>query len=129
MIILDLYVVRAIFVPTEHDSKLVVDPLSSIRHGAYRSLFVRWTSSVQAKTYVYDFGDHWEHVVEIESEEKAQYRKQYPICIDGAEPCPREDCGGPPGYKELLAKSPGYPREFHPQDATWTMRDVQRGFI
>jgi hypothetical protein len=79
--------------------------------------------------YVYDFGDHWEHVVEIESEEKAQYRKQYPICIDGAEPCPPEDCGGPPGYKELLAKSPEYPREFHPQDATWTMRDVQRGFI
>ena len=96
--------------------------------------------------YVYDFGDRWEHVVEIEGEEDAEFRKQYPICIDGAEPCPPEDAGGPPGYRDLLvalrepnhpehenwttwAKSQFYPRNFDPQRATWSMRDVQRGYI
>ncbi len=95
--------------------------------------------------YVYDFGDHWEHLVEIEGDEPTEFRKQYPICIDGAEPCPPEDCGGAPGYKELLAalRDPRHPnhaelkawaqqqyfRDFSPQIATWTMRDVQRGYI
>ncbi len=96
--------------------------------------------------YVYDFGDWWEHVVEIEGDEEAQYRKQYPICVAGAEPCPPEDSGGPPGYRELLsanrdtkhpehknwsagAKAQFYPQRFDPQHATWMMRDVQRGYI
>lgn len=96
--------------------------------------------------YVYDFGDWWEHVVEIEGEEAAEYRKQYPICVDGAEPCPPEDVGGPPGYRELLlalrdpnhpqhgdlsewATSQFYSNRFWVQDATWRMRDVQRGLI
>jgi Plasmid pRiA4b ORF-3-like protein len=96
--------------------------------------------------YVYDSGDWWEHTIEIEGEEAAAYRKQYPICIDGAEPCPPEDVGGPPGYRELLlalrdpnhsqhddlrawAKSQFYSGRFRAQDATWRMRDVQRGLI
>lgn len=29
--------------------------------------------------YVYDFGDWWEHVVDIESEEAEPHRKQYPV--------------------------------------------------
>lgn len=96
--------------------------------------------------YVYDFGDLWEHIIEIEGEEAAEYRKQYPICVEGAEPCPPEDVGGPPGYRELLvalrdpnhpqhndlsewAKSQFYSGRFWVQDATWRMRDVQRGLI
>jgi hypothetical protein len=96
--------------------------------------------------YVYDFGDWWEHTIEIEGEEAAAYRKQYPICVDGAEPCPPEDVGGPPGYRELLAalrdpnhwqhdelrawaSSQFYLERFWSQHATWRMRDLQRGLI
>ncbi len=96
--------------------------------------------------YVYDFGDWWKHTVEIECEEAAAYRKQYPVCVDGAEPCPPEDIGGPPGYHELLlalndphkpqheewrewARSQFYSGRFRPESATWRMRDVQRGFV
>jgi hypothetical protein len=110
------------------------------------ALYARGSSIPAQFRYVYDFGDHWEHVVEIEGKEDAQYRKQYPICVAGAEPCPPEDSGGPRGYRELLtalrdprhpqheewsmwAKSQFYPRTFDPQDATWRMRDVQRGYI
>jgi hypothetical protein len=96
--------------------------------------------------YIYDFGDWWEHTIEIESEEAAEYRKQYPICVDGAEPCPPEDAGGPAGYREFLLAllNPNHPQHddlrewaqlqfwsdrFWVEDATWRMRDVQRGFV
>jgi hypothetical protein len=35
--------------------------------------------------YVYDFGDRWEHVIELENEEPAEYRKQYPIIVSSIE--------------------------------------------
>ncbi len=93
--------------------------------------------------YVYDFGDRWEHVVDIEGEEEAQYRKQYPICVAGAEPCPPEDCGGAAGYREFLValNDPTHPehkrrarwaeehlfrRDFSVQRATWALRDAPR---
>ncbi len=52
--------------------------------------------------YVYDFGDDWRHRVELEGIIRAQPGVRYPICIDGARACPPDDCGGPPGYENLL---------------------------
>jgi len=82
--------------------------------------------------YLYDFGDHWAHLIEIEGAEETEYRRQYPICVAGAQPCPPEDCGGPPGYAEFRAplRDAADPRnaDFCPQTATWAMRDVQRGY-
>ncbi|MFY9739663.1 MAG: plasmid pRiA4b ORF-3 family protein [Candidatus Cybelea sp.] len=94
-------------------------------------------------TYLYDFGDHWEHVVEIEGVQPAEFRKQYPVCIAGAEPCPPEDCGGPEAYRELrvILRNPNDPEfakysewvssqhyrlRFDPRLATWEMREVRR---
>ena len=42
--------------------------------------------------YVYDFGDHWEHALEVEAVEPANDRI-LPVCIDGDLNCPPEDCG------------------------------------
>ncbi len=55
---------------------------------------------VSAK-YVYDYGDDWFHTVELEGYLKKE-RKKYPICIDGKRACPPEDCGGEPGYMDLI---------------------------
>lgn len=51
--------------------------------------------------YVYDFGDNWEHKVELE---KILPRENidYPVCIKGKRACPPEDCGGIWGYAEFL---------------------------
>jgi Plasmid pRiA4b ORF-3-like protein len=51
----------------------------------------------------YDFGDGWEHDVEVEAIEEPSATVKYPVCLDGQRACPPEDCGGPQGYADLLA--------------------------
>jgi hypothetical protein len=52
--------------------------------------------------YLYDFGDSWQHTVELE--EVLPYEKgiKYPKCIAGERNGPIEDCGGVPGYAGLV---------------------------
>lgn len=47
--------------------------------------------------YLYDFGDSWEHEVEI-----VGTGGEGPGCVEGEGGCPPEDCGGAPGYEHLL---------------------------
>lgn len=50
--------------------------------------------------YIYDFGDNWEHQLEVL--EIREESLESPICLDGARSCPPEDCGGVPGYLSVL---------------------------
>jgi hypothetical protein len=52
--------------------------------------------------YDYDFGDGWEHTIQVEKVLPADAKPSVPVCIAGARGCPPEDCGGPYGYQELL---------------------------
>lgn len=52
--------------------------------------------------YVYDFGDNWVHVIEIEEVAPARPGVRYPRCVTGRRAGPPEDCGGVWGYAELL---------------------------
>ena len=52
--------------------------------------------------YEYDFGDGWLHDLRVEHVAPRQPGTKYPRCSGGANRCPPEDCGGPPGYAELL---------------------------
>lgn len=54
--------------------------------------------------YTYDFGDGWDHEVQLMKIVPAIPGKKYPICITGKRACPPEDCGGIHGYQELLQK-------------------------
>ena len=56
----------------------------------------------QRVQYDYDFGDGWEHDVVLQEVAERRPRLKYPWCVGGARACPPEDCGGPPGYEELL---------------------------
>lgn len=53
-------------------------------------------------TYLYDFGDYWLHDVVVEETIPIPKGERLPRCTAGARACPPEDCGGPPGYYELL---------------------------
>lgn len=53
--------------------------------------------------YEYDFGDGWRHLVRVvESFKEGEEAGPVPSCVAGERACPPEDCGGPPGYAELL---------------------------
>lgn len=52
--------------------------------------------------YIYDFGDDWQHELEIEAILPPDPKGFYPDCIAGARACPPEDCGGVPGYLRLV---------------------------
>jgi hypothetical protein len=64
-----------------------------------------------AVVYLYDFGDSWTHVVQYEGDVPAQRGVKYPMCVGGERKCPPEDCGGIPGYMDLLEAlaDPGHP--------------------
>lgn len=65
----------------------------------------------QKLAYTYDFGDEWDHVVQLEKallpgSAEAAAVGQLPACLAGEGACPPEDCGGAWGYaslKEALA--------------------------
>lgn len=52
--------------------------------------------------YLYDFGDSWEHEIIVEKILPVEEGTRYPVCVAGKRACPPEDCGGAPGYGELL---------------------------
>lgn len=53
-------------------------------------------------SYEYDFGDSWEHEIVAEKVLPPDPAFKHPVCLEGANACPPEDCGGIPGYYRLL---------------------------
>lgn len=64
--------------------------LSSVASGVGRSF-----------KYLYDFGDGWEHTIEIIAETRAVLTDPPLKLLEGANACPPEDVGGPAGYERF----------------------------
>lgn len=67
--------------------------------------------------YMYDFGDSWEHQITLL--ESLDPSVPAPVCLDGARACPPEDCGGVPGYHEMLEILADPTHEFHEEMSDW----------
>lgn len=52
--------------------------------------------------YEYDFGDSWNHEIVLEKILEEDKNTFYPVCTDGKNTCPVEDCGGIWGYEDLV---------------------------
>lgn len=76
---------------------------SLLEYTDYKKIILNQVLSEEKKsiTYEYDFGDGWEHEILLEKI-LPNHIKKYPYCTEGERSCPPEDCGGPPGYEELL---------------------------
>jgi hypothetical protein len=70
-------------------------------------------------SYVYDFGDGWEHKIQLEKILPRDKDIKYPICIKGKRACPPEDCGGIWGYTELLEIIRNPEHEEHEEMMEW----------
>lgn len=62
--------------------------------------------------YKYDFGDNWEHRIEVEKIIFQDTPLEHPICLKGKRACPPEDIGGIWGYTDFLEaiEDPYHPR-------------------
>ena len=52
-------------------------------------------------TYLYDFGDDWMHLIELEQTIEADHGT-LPVCLNGDGDAPPEDVGGEPGFVSFL---------------------------
>jgi hypothetical protein len=69
--------------------------------------------------YEYDFGDSWEHLLQVEEVGPPEPGLVTPICLDGARACPPEDCGGPLSYPEFLEALRDPKHEEHEELLEW----------
>jgi hypothetical protein len=70
-------------------------------------------------TYIYDFGDGWEHDIDCEAILPAGQGPDHPVLLAGERACPPENVGGIPGYDEFLAIINNPQHEHHPRIANW----------
>jgi hypothetical protein len=81
-------------------------------------------SRVRAKViYAYDFGDSWEHSIVLEKRLPADPGSTYPVCTGGERACPPEDCGGIPGFCDLLDALADPAHERHEELLDWLEDD------
>uniref|UniRef100_B0T9Z8 Plasmid pRiA4b ORF-3 family protein n=1 Tax=Caulobacter sp. (strain K31) TaxID=366602 RepID=B0T9Z8_CAUSK len=84
---------------------------------------VRLRDVLEPKTtvidYVNDFGDNWEHRITVTDVRVGDPQTAYPRYIGGEGSGPPEDCGGVPGFYEMLEArgDPDHPN--HAQAAEW----------
>ncbi len=57
------------------------------------------TATVQ---YIYDFGDYWQHRIQVEKTHSPDSVLRLPLCVGGASATPPDDCGGVPGYAHFV---------------------------
>lgn len=62
--------------------------------------------------YEYDFGDGWQHTVELKEVVTLNERFARRL-LDGARAFPPEDCGGLPGYEDVLVVASGGEAQYH----------------
>ncbi len=69
--------------------------------------------------YAYDFGDSWKHEIVVEKVLLPEPGGSYPLCVGGKLHGPPEDCGGIPGFYNLLEviSDPTNPR--HEEMSEW----------
>lgn len=78
--------------------------------------------------YEYDFGDSWTHRVEVRKMSPASAGAEAmvaPLLLDGRRGAPPEDCGGPPGYEELLRVLADPSNPEHEDMRTWVGPDFE----
>jgi len=64
-------------------------------------------------SYIYDFGDYWEHEITLEDSRYHGYELKAEVeCLEGEGACPPEDVGGVSGFQEFceVMSDPGHER-------------------
>lgn len=82
--------------------------------------------------YIYDFGDNWEHTIELEeiladADANAEDEVEIETCVAGEGFTPPEDCGGIRGYNSLLRIVNDPQHKNHQTIMDWLKNDCCNG--
>jgi hypothetical protein len=77
--------------------------------------------------YVYDFGDDWQHMLELEGVSECDADDAEPVCLSGECGAPPEDIGGVPRYEEFLLALSDPDHEEHDHVKSWVGRPFEPG--
>ena len=96
-------------------------------YGEYGDTLTGWKNKIadwfnlenRKANYIYDFGDNWEHKIELEKILSREGGVKYPVCVRGKRACPPEDCGGVWGYEEFLEAITDTKHEEHEEMLMW----------
>lgn len=102
--------------PNPEDRLMGMDPVENERTVRLSSVLGRAGAKV---TYTYDMGDSWEHGIVLEKRLPADAGTAYPVCTGGERACPPEDCGGIPGFYDLLEALGDPTHEQHDELRDW----------
>jgi hypothetical protein len=69
--------------------------------------------------YTYDFGDGWDHEIVVEKCLTPEPGRAYPACLAGERHGPPEDCGGLPGFHDMLEAISDPRHEQHDEILEW----------
>ena len=108
------------FGPPDPEDQFMADDVEDERRVRVFGLFGRTGAKA---VYTYDFGDTWEHSIVLEKRLPAAPNMIYPICTDGQLACPPEDCGGIPGFYDLLDALRQPTHEQHQELRDWVGGD------
>lgn len=73
--------------------------------------------------YEYDFGDSWEHLVQLEKRTPGGDPYHVPVCLAGENAAPRDDTGGIDYYCDLIAALRNENHEMHDEAVDWLGKD------
>lgn len=110
-----------------HLHEFYIDSQNSEIKPAMDSELEEYFTTYHHMKYIYDFGDHWEHDIEVEKIVD-DHPFNYAICIDGSGSTPPEDVGGIGGYEAFLEimADPSHPE--HRDMAHWGRMQGYREF-
>jgi hypothetical protein len=94
------YIVGRLHYGIPDDDWPSAEPMIDERRMRLNTLF---ESGARRFTYLYDFGDGWEHTVKVEDLVAPSTEGMKIRCLAGENACPPEDVGGPDSYFEFLA--------------------------
>ncbi|MFH1370449.1 MAG: plasmid pRiA4b ORF-3 family protein [Planctomycetota bacterium] len=94
---------------TENENKVMLSNLVP----AVKSKFI----------YEYDFGDSWEHLIEVVKIGPPAESVKYPVCLAGKFACPPDDSGGIWGYYDMLEVLKNPKHKDYEETLEWMGRD------
>lgn len=111
----------------DYDMEFTGAPIKDDESNAYECID-DWMEEGERFSYTYDFGDDWEHIVEVEK--IFDYDERYPKVIKSKGSNMIEDCGGLWGFYEIANEADSFDiKKMNEEFETWNLPEADEDNI